>query len=132
MTAAFNEFTLTRGDNVSTLEKMSIKFTADSSSGAFAPFTLSAPICGYVVRVSRMPGSPAPDAGGTLTVTDDDGVDILQGSMAATGSATVGDHLVQSIAVNGTLTIALTGNTTGSAVTTVSLYVDRGTPLPRS
>ena len=120
MTAASNAFTLTKNDNVATLEKMKIVFTADSSTGAFAPFTLSTPICGYVVRVARMPGTPAPDALHSLAVTDAEGVDILQGVMAATGSATVGDHLVQSIAVNGVLTITPTGNTTGSAVLTVS------------
>jgi hypothetical protein len=78
------------------------------------------------------PGTVNPTASYDVTVTDDDGYDLLGGA-GANRSATntervlpiVASGIVGTVAVNGNTTINITGNSVNSAQTTITLFFSK-------
>lgn len=126
--------TKTGNDGISTIDKYQIAFVADDSTGAFDTFTFSAPVAGKLCRVTRNPGTTAPDDSNSAYVTDGNGVDLLQGNFKSSGSATISDsyNFDPPAAINDALVVTLAGNTTASAEITITLYIDTITAAPRA
>lgn len=105
--------------------------TADVSGGTYPVTTSSGDIDGYVFLVITNPGSPAPTANYTITLTDSDGVDIMGGGLfdRHTSNSEQAVPLMAGVYgtrfVNGTLTITITDNSVNSAVTVVKIFYYR-------
>lgn len=98
--------------------------TADASDGSF-PATASYPINGWIIRVETNPGSTAPTANYDITLTDQDGLDVM-GGVLANRSATATEHvLAPQPYVRGAVTITPTGNSVNSAVVVLRITVLR-------
>ena len=98
--------------------------TGDASDGSF-PATASEPINGWIIRVETNPGSTAPTALWDLTLTDQDGLDVM-GGVLANRSATATEHvLAPQPYVRGAVTITPTGNSVNSAVVVLRITVLR-------
>lgn len=94
--------------------------TGDADTGAL-PSQISPYINGWVFEVITKPGSPAPTNGYGLTISDEDGVDIAAGKLAARSNS-AGEYVkISGRYVNGTLTLAGSGNSVAAAVITVKV-----------
>ena len=103
--------------------------TAHSANGGYSSTASTHPIDGYVIMAVTDPGTVSPTASYDLTITDEDGEDIMGGALVnrsatATESAQpeIGGTAVISRRVNGLVTLAITGNSVNSAATEVKLY----------
>lgn len=110
-------------------EKISVTCTAHTD-GTFANATLS--LNGFLVRLTTNPGATAPQDNYDITLTDADGLDVVESLalnrdtansegvyIVATGAPTppllTGDH-----------TLALANNNVNGAITVVNLYIYNG------
>ena len=97
-------------------------WVGDASTGAILSRNSDIEIHGYITKFETNPGSPAPTANYSLTLTDQEGCDVL-GGMAANRSATVSEQGIPLVGgayspsrVDGILTLAGTGQSVNSAV----------------
>jgi hypothetical protein len=107
--------------------------TADSSDGSFPATSVSANVKGRLLQIATNPGATAPQDNYDITITDGDGIDVLQGvganrdtsnsEVAAIVYATSANPVV---AETDTLTLNVTGNNVNSAVTVIKLYWTEG------
>lgn len=107
---------------------LTFKCTADASTGSY-PSTLVTAIVPSAVLGSRIstaefaPGSPAPTANWSVTLSDSLGLDLLGGNGANQSATVTGGATIGSIPVTGTLTLAITGNSVNSAQVTIVVYI---------
>ena len=94
--------------------------TADASAATFVDQTIGRDTIGggFIASVSVKFGSPAP-SGLTVTITDRLGISKVVSTFSASGT----DALSPMVPFVGPLTVALSGNTTNSAVATVDIGV---------
>lgn len=118
---------------------LKFSWTADASDGT-VPNTvtndaITAAIRGMnVTQITTNPGTTAPTAGYDIAINDEDGIDIA-GGVLANRSATVSERVVPKadeansifgpVLVNGTLTLAISGNVVNSAVGVVKVFLER-------
>ena len=118
-----------------TMMKFVLTCTADTVDGSFPLTTLGFTRALRGCRLEAMetdPGPVNPTASYDVTVTDDDGYDLLGGA-GANRSATntervlpiVASGIVGTVAVNGNTTINITGNSVNSAQTTITLFFSK-------
>ena len=106
-----------------------IAATADASNGAVLSLAFGK-VDGWIMGFKTIPGSPAPTAGYSVTLSDSSGVDVL-GGMGAGRSASVAESGVclhggaynPMRRVDSVLTFAATGNSVNSAVITFEMTV---------
>lgn len=98
--------------------------TADSADGSY-PATATDAINGWIIRVETNPGATAPTTLYDITLTDQDGLDVM-GGVLANRSATATEHvLAPQPYVRGAVTITPTGNSVNSAVVVLRITVLR-------
>jgi hypothetical protein len=117
-------------DSVGRLEVWRNTFTADGA-GAFTAVEIPNTV-GMLARVTWEPGGTTPDSTTTIIISDDEGVDALNGAgasqaMNAAGFVMPDDANGNAVLtpVTGPLSVALTTNSTASAVVTVAVYIIR-------
>jgi len=119
--------TLTTTDNVMGQDVVIYTYTltGDAADGSF-PATASRPIDGWIIRVETNPdGTTAPTALYDITLTDQDGLDVM-GGVLANRSATATEHvLAPQPYVRGAVTITPTGNSVNDAVVVLRITVLR-------
>ena len=124
--SAVGTVTLTSADIVEgqDVEIYTYTMTADASDGSF-PATATYPINGWIIRVETNPGSTAPTALYDITLTDQDGLDVMNDALA-NRSATATEHvLAPQPYVRGGVTITPTNNSVNSAVVVLRITVLR-------
>ncbi len=101
-----------------------------AANGSVTSVASASDIFGFVVLVLTNPGATAPTAEYDLTITDEEGCDIL-GEEGANRSATVTEQVIPAIGsgfgprfVNSKLTLNLSNNSVDSANGTVLVYVE--------
>ena len=106
---------------------LTLTCTADASDGSF-PSTATRVINGFVYLVKTNPGTTAPTDNYDITLTDEDGVDIMNGELADRDSSDTEcavpeiDGLPATYPVDGTLTLAISNNSVNSAGVVVKIY----------
>ena len=86
----------------------------------------------YIIEVRTNPGTVAPQALYDIVLNDTDGIDIMGGTLA-NRSATVSERAIPALAtgiyggtaIDGALTLVITGNNVNSAVTVVKVFLTR-------
>src|SRR5208283_2089708 len=107
---------------------LTFRCTADAATGSY-PTTLVTPVVPSAVLGSRIstaefaPGSPAPTASWSVTLTDTLGLDLLAGNGASLSATATTGVTIGSIPITSTLTLAITGNSVNSAVVTIVVYI---------
>lgn len=107
-----------------------INWVADDADGSVPSVESDSDIFGFIVRVVTNPGATAPTADYDVTLTDEDGVDVLGGE-GVDRSASVSEHIISKLGssygpcyVNSKLTLNLSNNSVNSAVGEVVIYVE--------
>ena len=90
----------------------------DGSSPPQIPTETITGFDGFLVGCAVKFGTTAPNTL-TVTITDEDSISIYAGTVTASGRLTAPDSLIP---VSGTLTVALTGNSTANATGTIKLF----------
>lgn len=113
---------------------LTYSWTADASAGTI-PATSAAllvstmPVQGmFILAVETIPGSPAPTNLYSVAVKDDSGFDVLNGTAAAAVSSTNAQGWTVATSVgplNGSLTLAVTGNLVNSAQGIVKVFLGK-------
>ena len=110
---------------------LTFSWTGAASGGTVTAVDSKVAIDGYVYLVVTNPGSPAPSSNYSITLTDDQSIDIMGGELASR-SATVTEQTVPRVdgvwcsrRVNGILTLNISGTTVSSAAGTVIVYFYR-------
>lgn len=103
--------------------------TADAADGSFPATASSRDMEGYVILVVTDPGATAPTDNYDITLTDEDGVDVMGGELANRDTA----NTEQAIPLVGncysprwvqeTLTLNISNNSVNSANIVVKIYV---------
>jgi hypothetical protein len=107
---------------------VTVNWQGDASTGSVPTTTIAGlgPVQGYqITQIQTVPGTPAPTAGYSITVKDQNGYD-MAGGQATTLSATAAASFATTSAVPpvvGSLSFALTGNSVASARGKVLLYI---------
>lgn len=121
------------GNSNATLEIWRNTFTADGA-GAFTAQSIPNTI-GLLTRVEWSPGGTTPDSTTTIKVNNSYTIDALNGSgankdMTAAGACwpVDGNSNFMPTTVSGPLSVAITTNSTASAVVTIAVHITR---LPR-
>jgi hypothetical protein len=110
---------------------ITINCTGDASTGSFPAASLSyisttqTQLTGYFIyRVTVKPGSPAPTASYSVTVTDINGVDMLANAGSGlSATAAQSFNVINSVPLVGSENVNFTGNSVASATTQITLYV---------
>ena len=100
--------------------------TGDSSTGSI-PATASPYIFGWVFTVEVLPGSPAPTNGYDLTLSNVNGIDVMEGALADLSDTTKTIKKPAACFVAGALTLAASGQSAAGAKWTViiSYYLEK-------
>ena len=111
-------------------KKYVITWTADDADGSVPSTQSNSDIFGFIVRVVTNPGATTPTADYDITITDEDGVDVLGGE-GADRSASASEQIIPKLGssygpcyVNSKLTFNLSNNSENSAVGEVIIYVE--------
>lgn len=109
---------------------ITFSWTADSGDGS-VPSTASMNIQGYVILVVTDPGTPAPTDNYDITLTDENGVDVMGGTLANRDASNT-EQAVPKIGnvyggrwVSGTVTLNISNNSVGGAKGIVKVYIER-------
>lgn len=113
-----------------TVKKVILDITADSVDGSVDPIDLEEGLDGFLLRLATVPGSPAPTDNYDLTLTNADGIDMLQGVGANRSSSAAQDaRIVYSgtanhpvVAPSDQLTLNVANNAVAGAAIRVELY----------
>lgn len=121
----------------SNLAVLTFTCTADSAAATFPDTPTSTDITNailgmYITEVRTNPGAVAPQALYDIVVNDADGIDIMGGALL-NRSATVSERAIPIMitgiygctAIDGILTISISGNNVNSAVTVVKVFLSR-------
>jgi len=119
--------------NISPVKVVTFTCTADASDGSFPATTISANIKGRLLQIATNPGATAPQDNYDITITDADGIDVLQGvganrdtSNSEVAAIVYATSLNPVIAETDTLTLNITGNNVNSAISVIKLYWTEG------
>lgn len=113
---------------VSDVRLITYTWTADVSDGS-VPAQASPVINGDVILVVTNPGTPAPTDNYDVTLTDEDGVDVMGGALADRdqSNSEQAKPIINSEAVDrfvdGTLTLSISNNSVNSAQGVVKVWV---------
>ena len=113
-----------------TVKRVIFDITADSADGSVDAIDLEQGLDGFLLRLATVPGSPAPSSNYDLTLTNADGVDMLQGVGANRSSSAAQDaRIVYSgtanhpvVAPSDQLTLNVANNSEAGAAIRVELY----------
>lgn len=107
-----------------------VSWVADDTDGSVPSTASDSDIFGFVVRVVTNPGTTAPTADYDVTLTDEDGCDVL-GAEGSDRSASDSEQIIPKIGssygpcyVNSKLTLNLSNNSVNSAIGDVIIYVE--------
>lgn len=106
---------------------LTLTCTADASDGSY-PATATRDINGFVYLVETDPGATAPTDNYDITLTNEAGIDIMNGELVDRDTANSEsavpevDSLPCSYFVDGTLTLTITNNSVNSATVVVKIY----------
>ena len=103
---------------------LTFSWTADSSNGSVPATATVSDVDAFVFMVVTNPGTTAPTDDYDITLTDEDGVDIMGGNLADRDEAN-SEQAVLTVTrfVSGTLTLNITNNSVNSATGTVAVYL---------
>lgn len=116
------------------IRKVTIACTADAADATFPATVLTAKFEGRLLVLETDPGATAPTDNYDIAITNAAGVDVLQGVGANRDTATTeqaqivvsGTSLRPTVDETDVLTLAITNNSTNSAVVTLVLYYALG------
>lgn len=107
--------------------------TGDSSDGSFPATAITDKIEGSLIKLVTNPGSTAPTDNYDVTLTDQDGLDVLAGNGANRDTANTESVVIihsagiySVVSDSNTLTLNITGNSVNSAGIIITLYYTPG------
>jgi len=107
-----------------------VSWVADASDGSLPASQSPSDIFGFIVRMVTNPGGTAPTADYDVTLTDEDGCDVLGGE-GADRSASDSEQIIPKLGnsygpcyVNSKLTLNITNNSVNSATGDVIIHVE--------
>ena len=120
--------------NVSPVKVVTFTCTADASDASFPAPPITTNIKGRLLQIATNPdGTTAPQDNYDITITDADGIDVLQGVGANRDTAhsevaaiVYATSVNPVIAETDTLTLNISGNNVNDAITVIKLYWTEG------
>lgn len=116
------------------IRRVSFTCTADAAAATYPATTLTHKIDGKLLKLVTNPGAVQPTDNYDITITDQNGIDVLQGvganrdTLNSEEAAIVysGTNVQPCVSFGDTLTLNVSGNSVNSAVTVIDLYYRLG------
>jgi len=110
------------------MRTLDFEWTADSTDGSFTAEESDWEILGWIVAVETNPGATAPTADYDITLTSEEGTDLLGGAGADRSTSAneitfpYVNSVYQPVPVYGTITLNITNNSENSATGLIRVY----------
>lgn len=112
-------------------QSLIFSWTGDSTNGSVPATACNRAIDGYIILVITNPGSTSPTPDYDITLTDDDGVDVMGGQLMNRDASNTEQvipktgNIIQKRWVSGYITLNLSNNSVASATGTVEIFIQR-------